>query len=153
MGRRLAVPGLTVVLITSLVMSWATAAMASPAAPVNPAATGAAAVQSAPGATADNPAGDPDGDKQELAETAAVATLDESAWGPCQGATLTAVGAQCTMLTLPLDYDDPHGTTISLALSRVKHTVPDDQYQGIMLLNPGGPGGSGLVFADRKSVV
>ena len=38
------------------------------------------------------------------------------------------------------------GTKIQLAVSRVRHTVPDDEYQGIMLVNPGGPGGSGLIY-------
>ena len=46
------------------------------------------------------------------------------------------------MLEVPLDYDEPGGTKIKLALSRVLHTTKRDQ--GVMLVNPGGPGGSGL---------
>jgi len=68
-------------------------------------------------------------------------------WGPCADPTLVAFGAECGMLTVPLDYSKPRGATVQLALSRVRHTVPDDQAQGIMLVNPGGPGGSGLIFA------
>jgi pimeloyl-ACP methyl ester carboxylesterase len=48
---------------------------------------------------------------------------------------------------VPLDYAKPRGTKIQLALSRVRHTVPDSQAQGIMLVNPGGPGGSGLIYS------
>jgi pimeloyl-ACP methyl ester carboxylesterase len=51
------------------------------------------------------------------------------------------------MLSVPLDYSRPNGEKIQIAVSRVLHTVPDDQYQGIMLVNPGGPGGSGLIYS------
>lgn len=69
------------------------------------------------------------------------------AWGPCQDESLQKAGAECGMLEVPLDYADPGGEKISLAVSRVRHTVPADQYQGAMLLNPGGPGGTGLYLA------
>ena len=51
------------------------------------------------------------------------------------------------MLSVPLDHGDPEGTQIQLALSMIRHTVPDEEYQGVMLVNPGGPGGSGLGFS------
>jgi len=66
-------------------------------------------------------------------------------WGKCQDKFLTDHHAQCGFLTVPLDYDHPHGTTIQLAVSRVLHTTK--RYQGVMLVNPGGPGGSGLVYS------
>jgi pimeloyl-ACP methyl ester carboxylesterase len=65
-------------------------------------------------------------------------------WGTCTDPVLTKANAQCAMLTVPLDYANPSGPTIQLAVSRVRHTSPDAQYQGVMLVNPGGPGGSGL---------
>ena len=36
------------------------------------------------------------------------------------------------------------GRKITVAVSRLKHTSPEASYQGVMLMNPGGPGGSGL---------
>ncbi len=36
---------------------------------------------------------------------------------------------------------------ITLAVSRLKHSSPDSAYQGVMLVNPGGPGGSGLIYS------
>ena len=65
-------------------------------------------------------------------------------WGACASGGLQNAGAECGMLDVPLDYDHPEGEKIQLAVSRVKHTTPDAQYQGVMLVNPGGPGGSGL---------
>jgi pimeloyl-ACP methyl ester carboxylesterase len=38
----------------------------------------------------------------------------------------------------------PDGAKIQLALTLLRHTAPDDEYRGILLSNPGGPGGSGL---------
>ena len=42
---------------------------------------------------------------------------------------------------MPLDYDEPDGETIDLALIRVP---AGDDRQGAVLTNPGGPGGSGV---------
>ncbi len=65
-------------------------------------------------------------------------------WGPCRSERLQKAGAECGTLDVPLDYANPGGTKISLAVSRIRHTSPPDRYQGVMLVNPGGPGGSGL---------
>ena len=66
-------------------------------------------------------------------------------WGKCTNPTLAARQAECGFVTVPRDYDHPKGATIKLAVSRVKHTAKD--YQGVMLVNPGGPGGSGLILS------
>jgi pimeloyl-ACP methyl ester carboxylesterase len=67
-------------------------------------------------------------------------------WGECENTGLQSRKAECGFLTVPLDHSAPAGKTIKLAVSRIKHTVPDDEYQGVMLVNPGGPGGSGLTL-------
>ena len=65
-------------------------------------------------------------------------------WHPCsqQGAQL-----QCASLRVPLDYGRPDGAKITLALSEVPATAPAGKRQGILLVNPGGPGASGLNMA------
>ncbi|WP_030717722.1 alpha/beta hydrolase [Streptomyces sp. NRRL F-2580] len=50
---------------------------------------------------------------------------------------------ECATLKVPLDYRRPDGRTIDLAISRIKSENPAKRH-GAMLLNPGGPGGSGL---------
>ncbi|MEV6650927.1 alpha/beta hydrolase [Streptomyces sp. NPDC051219] len=52
---------------------------------------------------------------------------------------------QCSSVAVPLDHARPHGEKITLALSRVPHTAVKSQ--GPLLVNPGGPGGSGLTLA------
>ncbi|NKQ58779.1 alpha/beta hydrolase [Amycolatopsis sp. K13G38] len=63
-------------------------------------------------------------------------------WGACESAKLRKAGAECGFLDVPLDHANPAGATVSLAVSQVRHTTA--QSQGVMLVNPGGPGGSGL---------
>jgi len=65
-------------------------------------------------------------------------------WKPCVDQVLGRAGAVCGNLEVPLDRSAPNGRRISLALSMVRHSVPDSAYQGVMLVNPGGPGASGL---------
>ncbi|GAA4619174.1 alpha/beta hydrolase [Saccharopolyspora hordei] len=74
-------------------------------------------------------------------------------WGPCSDENLQKAGAECGTVQVPLDHSDPDGEQISLAVSRVKHTVPEDEYQGVMLVNPGGPGGSGLALSTLGAYV
>ncbi|WP_435111848.1 alpha/beta hydrolase [Nocardiopsis synnemataformans] len=50
---------------------------------------------------------------------------------------------ECATVPVPMDYDDPEGAEIEIMVSRLASTDPD-QRRGVLLLNPGGPGGSGL---------
>jgi pimeloyl-ACP methyl ester carboxylesterase len=68
-------------------------------------------------------------------------------WGTCASAGLNARGAQCGFLVVPLDYAKPKSTKIKIAVSRIKAKSTKEQYQGVMLTNPGGPGGSGLTLS------
>ncbi|MFE3449362.1 alpha/beta hydrolase [Nonomuraea sp. NPDC059194] len=62
------------------------------------------------------------------------------AWKACED------GFECGRLEVPLDYADPGGDTITLAVTR-KPAADQRQRIGSLLLNPGGPGGSGVDFA------
>jgi pimeloyl-ACP methyl ester carboxylesterase len=53
-------------------------------------------------------------------------------------------GLQCATAIAPLDWDDPAGDTIELAL--IRQPATDGDAQGSLLVNPGGPGGSGVDF-------
>ena len=66
-------------------------------------------------------------------------TQVELAWTDCTD------GFQCTTLQVPLDYSRPEVRQISLALIRKRVTDPSRRI-GSLLLNPGGPGGSGVQF-------
>ncbi|MEV2243165.1 alpha/beta hydrolase [Streptomyces sp. NPDC049970] len=64
-------------------------------------------------------------------------------WTAC--ATKSYPTLQCAKVRAPLDHDNPSGRPVTLALSRVPHTAKTSQ--GPLLVNPGGPGGSGLSMA------
>jgi pimeloyl-ACP methyl ester carboxylesterase len=64
-------------------------------------------------------------------------------WGECTGDNLpTITGLQCAAITAPLDYRDPAGPTITVAVSRIAASRPDKR-RGVLLSNPGGPGAPG----------
>jgi len=50
----------------------------------------------------------------------------------------------CTTLEVPLDYRNPSVASINLKVTR--HRAPADMTRGSLLINPGGPGGSGIDF-------
>ncbi|MEY2436041.1 MAG: hypothetical protein QOF97_877 [Acidimicrobiaceae bacterium] len=56
---------------------------------------------------------------------------------------------ECATLTVPLDYSDPTGPTIDLAINRA--VARDGAHRiGALLVNPGGPGASGLVVVQGE---
>ncbi|MGC9666326.1 alpha/beta fold hydrolase [Planosporangium sp. 12N6] len=70
------------------------------------------------------------------------------AWGSCPPAPAGVERdprQQCTTLQVPLDYRKPQGRKIDIAVSRIPTAKPGLRH-GILLFNPGGPGGSGLDF-------
>lgn len=75
------------------------------------------------------------------------------AFGSCDGfapvgvdEAVLAPPVECGWLTVPLDYDDPSGRTARLAVSRLAATGSEADRIGSLVLNPGGPGGSGTVL-------
>ncbi|MEU1428053.1 alpha/beta hydrolase [Nocardia sp. NPDC005746] len=75
-------------------------------------------------------------------------TQQQLEWGSCESDLLDRAGAQCAQVTVPLNYAEPQGRTISVAISRIRATDPSHR-RGILLSNPGGPGGRGLDLPVR----
>jgi pimeloyl-ACP methyl ester carboxylesterase len=75
-----------------------------------------------------------------MAASGPVAAASHLRWTPC----FVDFGPfECTFVRVPLDYDRPSGTRISLPLVRLPAANPSLR-QGSVFINPGGPGGSGV---------
>ncbi|WP_233573690.1 alpha/beta fold hydrolase [Amycolatopsis panacis] len=74
------------------------------------------------------------------------ASAEGLAWRPCasiaKGWDDTDKQTECAMITVPLDYADPDGRKIDVAVSRIPAT---GERSGAIVFNPGGPGQSGMV--------
>jgi pimeloyl-ACP methyl ester carboxylesterase len=64
------------------------------------------------------------------------------AWKPCGG-------LSCAMLTVPIDYAHPAAGSIQLAVSR--ELTARKPNLGEVVVNPGGPGASGIQFLDSAA--
>ncbi|MFI1465118.1 alpha/beta hydrolase [Nocardia carnea] len=65
-------------------------------------------------------------------------------WGACPADVPAAPPQlQCATVPVPLNYGEPQGAQIEIMISRLASTNPDKR-RGVLLLNPGGPGGTGL---------
>ncbi len=58
---------------------------------------------------------------------------------------------ECGTVAVPIDWSNPAGEKASIAVTRVAHTA--QPYQGVMLVNPGGPGGSGTGLAGLVTAI
>jgi len=52
----------------------------------------------------------------------------------------------CATVTVPMDYNQPDGKTIQIAM---KKRAADGDSRGPLFINPGGPGGSGIQLVER----
>jgi pimeloyl-ACP methyl ester carboxylesterase len=90
-----------------------------------------------------------------LGETAASYTPPKIKWDECTydlGGGDTFV-VDCGYLSVPLSYGNPTGKKIKIFVTRLKHTSPAADFQGPMILNPGGPGGSGAFMPYYSNFV
>ncbi|MGW7824541.1 alpha/beta hydrolase [Streptomyces puniciscabiei] len=69
-------------------------------------------------------------------------------WTRCAGDGLDA-RQQCASLKVPMDYADPGGRTIDIAVSRIPAEKPATR-RGALLLIPGGPGNTSLTDPSGK---
>ncbi|HET8615815.1 MAG TPA: alpha/beta hydrolase [Actinomycetales bacterium] len=67
-------------------------------------------------------------------------------WAGCGG------DFQCSHLTVPVDYAEPAGATLRLAIIRLRASDQRDRI-GSLVINPGGPGGSGIDYARAARAV
>ncbi|UMP01016.1 alpha/beta hydrolase [Amycolatopsis sp. EV170708-02-1] len=82
--------------------------------------------------------------------TAAPATAASSAlaWAQCADHET----AQCATLTLPIDRADPGKGSFGMAVARIPATDPGRRI-GALVVNPGGPGASGVDFAFKSEAL
>ncbi len=67
-------------------------------------------------------------------------------WKPCDA------DFQCATLSVPLSYDSPAGGAIGINVIRLKAARPGERL-GSLVMNPGGPGGSGVDYARAARAV
>jgi pimeloyl-ACP methyl ester carboxylesterase len=114
---------------------------------VRPPATGTSSSTLAPATTASPPATTsrpPTTASVPPATTAAPPVPAPLAWAACNGVNGPS-GYQCSTLQVPLDYANPAGRKIGIALDRKPATGAKI---GSLLMNPGGPGASGVDGLD-----
>ena len=100
-------------------------------------------------------AGDPDGQSDGTGDGDAVDVVGDAGavdgkdgspavpedtvlWTDCE-----VEGLECGVVTVPLDYRDPDAGALALAIAVHRATDPDRRI-GYLVVNPGGPGGSGV---------
>lgn len=84
-----------------------------------------------------------------VAPTAAAAPAPAINWKPCGE---DAPGVDCATIEVPLDYARPNGEKIHLGLARRPAKNPAKRL-GSVLVDPGGPGGSGVSFVINNPEV
>jgi pimeloyl-ACP methyl ester carboxylesterase len=92
-------------------------------------------------------AGGPQAEGSQPAPGSGIPAPGTLRWHRCSGQQAQEGVPDCAMLSVPVNYADPGGRHISLALGMFPATAPKRQQQGILLVNPGGPGASGLPLA------
>ncbi|MET9757867.1 alpha/beta hydrolase [Streptomyces sp. NPDC006372] len=80
--------------------------------------------------------------------SASAAAAGPLTWTKCEGTGLDP-RQRCATVDVPMDYSDPDGRTIRIAVSRIPSEKPAAR-RGALLLIPGGPGGDSLSDPSEK---
>ncbi|WP_433236236.1 alpha/beta fold hydrolase [Actinomadura nitritigenes] len=80
--------------------------------------------------------------------SAGAANTSALVWGPCPDLGESAPGVRCASLDVPLDYANPGGRKIRIAVSRLRGDGPAAN-RGVLFLNPGGTNRSELAMPAR----
>jgi pimeloyl-ACP methyl ester carboxylesterase len=126
MTSRRRVNGGLAALVTIALIAGCDTTVPSPTAPPS----GAITASSVPAPSGSTPAGSP---------AAADVEVPPARWSGCGN------GLQCADIRVPRDYDAPSNGYLNIALIRQPASDPKDRI-GSLVLNPGGPGGSGVEF-------
>jgi len=70
-------------------------------------------------------------------------------WHQCADNWQVGRGWKCGTLDTPLDHRNPEKGTLNLAVAKLPATEPSQRI-GSLIMNPGGPGGSGIEEADSE---
>jgi len=72
-------------------------------------------------------------------------------WVDCESAS-GAPGFECARLSVPVNYAEPAGSNTYLQLTRLPASGPGERL-GSLIVNPGGPGASGVEYAGYATAV
>lgn len=86
----------------------------------------------------------PSGSTPSGSPAAAEAEVRPAHWSAC------GKGLQCADIRVPRDYDAPSDGYLDIALVRLPASDPKDRI-GSLVVNPGGPGGSGVEFVRNTA--
>ena len=78
-----------------------------------------------------------------LADTSTSVVLTSPEWKKCGD-------IECTTISVPFDYASPELGSFTLPLTRLR-ALDDDLRQGVLLVNPGGPGAPGTSLAQNAA--
>ncbi|GHF25142.1 protease [Streptomyces mashuensis] len=85
-------------------------------------------------------------EERGVALAAYEAAADGIDFGDCPASEGLPAPIECGTVSVPLDYAHPHGRHIRLTVSRARATGDEDEWQGAIVFNPGGPGGNGMFY-------
>ena len=102
------------------------------------------------------------GEKVGPSSSSATTTASSTSLAPSTDSTTTSTAApvlsstiewtecgqlECGVVEVPIDYGDPDGATISIAVNMLR-AADTDRSRGALVVNPGGPGASGVDFVE-----
>ncbi len=101
-----------------------------------------------------SPDGAEEADPAEVADTPAKSEAEppvELSWSGCTEGPAADTGLECTSFEVPVNRKDPDGERLELALARQRATGPEGTRIGALLVNPGGPGASGIDYLANNA--